>query len=760
MGRRALVIGIEDYPSVSDGSIAAKLPGTLDAALRFRDWLLEKWTAERIPGTDRQIVFCSEPTIPGGRRATLDDIHQALLDIRAAGQNSTEEFYFFFSGHGFTYVAAGSRADQLIAANYRSMQLAGASACLNLDKMVYWLRQELGPGKQYYFIDACRNELDGTQIAAGTFGLPNNPQTTGEATTFVLQSTVPGATAAADGRFSKELMEGLKGRSTAKTWDDADEDTMVVRYDTLRMYVTDRMKKQPMYNKVEGEGGEADGIIARLKPAPTSRCELRIEGAKDVTGFVELNGRRTGSSKIPLAGEVTHLVLKPDRYRVRVDLAKGRVSDNDRPVLLFDDDELIFQVERIPSPMSKAVSGTAPLSDVVVPPKAYIELREINTGEIQTFDADTRGALPGGRYSATMRDRDSRLVSSNILDVESGRTVDLTDWTWKAAQASIASSGFEVVKGAVDFSESLDGPLEDPDLNVWLAVVGAGRILNGISGRYFSKIGRLALHDFRQEPSGASPLYVLAGFDDPNVDVQVAVSDPNDGATFHEPLVAGWQFAQQPLSLAGVRELYVARPVGPQLVSFRVSGQSPYTIASLASANRATLITLTLGSDGELVVAQYLLPLGERLHELHPFVQGRLQGRNALADVKTLAQAVRAFRSRRDVQRELPDLALDGMLYMKWVDPIATALSAYELVRRGKLKTLPEVVRNLQTYFPDLPDGAALARLAGISRPPFTATPLFLDGLRAFDAPEMMLPLEPSRLDYTNPWTAWRAGPA
>ena len=181
-----------------------------------------------------------------------------------------------------------------------------------------------------------------------------------------------------------------------------------------------------------------------------------------------------------------------------------------------------------------------------------------------------------------------------------------------------------------------------------------------------------------------------------------------------------------------------------------------YTVASLASQNRATLMTLTLDEDAAPLVSQYLLPLGRLVANLDPFVVSRLAGRNHLSDVKMLAQSVRAFRNRRDVAKSLPVPALEDILQAKWVDPIASALAAYELIRRGRTQWLAEVVHNLTTYFPELPDDAALARLAGLGDAPYRPTPLFLDGLRAFTQIEQKLPLPAANLDYTSPWTAWR----
>nr|WP_246395365.1 caspase family protein [Afipia massiliensis] len=750
VGRRALIIGIESYPSVNDNSIDKSLPGTLDAAKAFRDWLTLKWDSENIVEADRQIIFCSEPSVPGGRPASLDDINQALLDLKAAGQDATEEFFFFFSGHGFSYVTATARADMLIASNYKSMELSGVSACLNLDKAVYWLRQSLGPGLQYYFVDACRNELAGKDIAAAALGLPNNPQTTGEATTFLMQSTAPAATAAADGKFSDELLAGLKGHSTAKTWDETDPDAMLVRYDTLRMYVRERMKNQRIYNKVEGEHGEADGIIARLKPAPSSTCEVHINGfTGPVSGFVETSGRRTGRRRTALSGQITQLRMKPDQYSVTVDVAGGRLRDNTRDVTLFDDEVLTFEIETAsPSPVFPPASRT--LSDIVVPGDISIELQEFATGKRKLFREDSKGAIPKGRYAATVRDKDDRVVKTDLVEVKAGQVVDVTDWSNSAPHVAIAAR-LPTSKGMVDFSESLGGPVSDPDLGIWLALLGGGRILAGSPRADFAKIATFPLHDFSTAAAGSSLLYVLAGFDDPRTSLDIGTCQVNGPPR--------WHAATQPGDLTGVRQLCLPLGAGPQLISFRIGQSRPYTIASLSSPNRATLVTLTLDEDGAMQVSQYLLPLGHLLGHLHPFVAQRIAGRNQLADVKLLAESMRAFRKRRDVWKSVPDRVLDDILYTKWIDPIASALVAYELIRRGRTEMLPEVVGNLSTYFPDLPDIAALTRLAHMRRVPYRAVPLFLDGLQAIEGVEDKLPLPAGSLDYTSPWTAWRGAP-
>src|SRR4051812_4592574 len=104
MAARALIIAIEDYPAVEGGGIAKKLRGTLQAGLNFKEWLLQKWQAEGRAEGDWQLLFCSEPKQRDGTGATRKNIFDALMKLKNDGAGATEELYFFFSGHGFSFV--------------------------------------------------------------------------------------------------------------------------------------------------------------------------------------------------------------------------------------------------------------------------------------------------------------------------------------------------------------------------------------------------------------------------------------------------------------------------------------------------------------------------------------------------------------------------------------------------------------------------------------------------------------------------------
>src|SRR6202011_4169523 len=120
------------------------------------------------------------------------------------------------------------------------------------------------------------------------------------------------------------------------------------------------------------------------------------------------------------------------------------------------------------------------------------------------------------------------------------------------------------------------------------------------------------LHDFSNEKSGAAPIYVLAGLENPAAVLEVGVSRTAD---------VTWTRATQPDAMPGIRDTYFPRQAGWRLVSFRIDGGAPYTVASLASPNRAMLITLTLDSEDNIRLSQYLLPLGHLVHNLPPVVE-------------------------------------------------------------------------------------------------------------------------------------------
>jgi Caspase domain len=744
MPSRALIIAIQCYSDVSDGSVARCLPGTLQAALDFKAWLLRKWTAENT--TETQIIFCSNPKQPEGRGATKKDLLQALLDLKKEGQNATSELFVFFSGHGFSFVGTGKRADIIMASDFQSAELSG-SCCLNLDEINLWLRQHLGAGRHYYFVDACRNPLNASQIQPGDVP-PFNPQASGDPSTYILQSTVDGAVAAVDGEFPAALLAGLRGSGKAKTWDEDHDDVMFVRFDSLRSYLNQSLQ-QKIHGKVDGKDGERDAVFATLRPVPLSKCVIVVHDAPEpVSGTITYRGRRNAATvEKKLTTVETELNLPPDRYTFQLQIDGSGVKSLARTeVSLYEDQRIEFRRVNFQAgtePQETRAGTRKGLASVVVPPGSSVELRDMESDRTVEFDRETQGVVPKGRYAGVLRDRERRIIKRADVDVEDEAVIDIANWQNSAPHVAIANY-LPHYGNSVFFSNSLGGPVDDPDLNIWLAIAGAGRIL-GSHGDY-SKLSLLPLRDFSAVAPQISPIYVLAGFEEVTTKLRVGISSG--------PKV-DWLIASEPPNMRGIREAYFASDPGPQLVSFEIENTPVYSVATFATPNRATLVTLTLDEEDAPQISQYLLPIGHLLRHMPKFVRRTLTRRNQLLDARYIAQAGRAFRRRRDIWQQLPEYALRDLMYSKWLDPIACSLAAYEKLRRGELQDLHEVVGNMTSYFPDLPDSAALAVLAGHGAK-FNGVPLFLDGLRAFPRELETLPLPRQNLDFNSPWTAWR----
>jgi hypothetical protein len=753
MADRALIIAVENYPDATSGFTAKTLPGTLAAAEAFRTWLEDKWAREQMAGT---VYFCSEPRVPGGRGATELELKKAILDLDRDGRNTTDNLYVYFSGHGFRLAGETlNLADVIVTSDFIDTDLS-AGCCWKLSALVDRLRC-LGHGCHFYFIDACRNEIT---HAIGSGIMPVECQGVEDPSVFVVQSTVPGAPALVGGPFAQGLVAGLKGAGIAKTWQPPMTDAMQVRFDSLFDYLKEALAEtQPLYRDVKGQVRDSEVIFDTLRPVPTCTLNVVVRTTlPDVAGTVTLARYRGDRDVRPLTGTQVSFDVEPDHYTVSLDVNAGTVTPARVPVRLYDDATVTFDVG--PGGARGAPPTGGPPGDaggpsgtlrIAVPADATVMLQHVTLGVEASYAESTDVVLPAGAYAVSLRGRDGRLIRQAQVVVDADRTTDVAPSAWRGSlpHESIAAR-LPQVGGGVDFSEELQGPVTDPDLGVWLAIVGGGRIL-GSQGDY-SKIGPLPLADFSNVPPGGSPVYVLAGFADRDLSL-AALMHPAAG----EPR---WIDIRAPAGLDGLHEgVYEATP-GPAMVTLKVGEQPALTLATFVSPNRCTLIVLTLDEERQPRIAQYLVPLGHLISHLDPEVRAniedrRLQGIGPLWDIRQLAAMHRAFRQRRDLAKASSEQIFEELLYAKWVDPIGASLAAYECVRRNQRGWLPIVAGNMERYFPDLPDTAAILRLAGLPSMP-RGVPLFVDGVRRFTGDELTLPFDAGLLDFGSPWTTWR----
>src|SRR5262249_7070799 len=139
-----------------------------------------------------------------------------------------------------------------------------------------------------------------------------------------------------------------------------------------------------------------------------------------------------------------------------------------------------------------------------------------------------------------------------------------------------------------------------------------------------------------------------------------------------------------------------------------------------------------------------------------------LKKQEPLPMLRYMSTAQRLFAMQAPIEgnthRQSDDYWLD-LLFGKWLDPVMALISCYELIRRGAAESqrniMREVLHNMRTYFPGIPDTEIIAMLVGEPHSPPTTTPLLMDGFMALGATDILL-LGEEGLDFDSIWTSWR----
>jgi hypothetical protein len=767
--RRAFLIAIEHYPQMQAG-FAQTLSGTHDAAEQFRNWLKTTHGLE-----DAHIYFCTENASLPGRTADADlaGIVAELKRLHKECVDQVEELYFFFSGHGFSYVDVdGSRlADVLLASNFQTVNDSGRDACLKLDEVQKWLKVCLGGRDHYYFIDACRNLVTESQSKVAELGLTFSQQAHSMKgpTIYTLYSTTEGATAAAgnvSSGFPGVLLRGLNGTGRAKRWEGAN---MAVLFDPLAEYVGRSLGEQQAIDL--RKDGFRPGLIREFPPTRYT-CTMTVQNAAAQDAFnavISTRGLAVAAS-FAVTGSGPHISppLVPDDYLLEMQSSQSGINVeplDPLPADFYDDCQFRFEKRVNSTARSGSVRafgaspGGLPVSRLTVRAAAgeLVRVVDVTRGDVKA--EGQRGtfslSLAPARYRVEGSDEHGVALGAREVTLASGadEALDLTTMDRtpirNAILAHLEDSGADHQPGSIDLSETL-GPSPDQRLDFWLGVIGAGRILGGHDNGnpHYRKIGRLPLANFEHHPVGSSAAYLLAGFEKPELTFAATIGD--------DPMAAVVPQAGHP-GFPGLYEV-IARdlPAGHHYVSVATGQQVPVTFGIVTVPNRVTLVTVTHSTRGSLRIQHLVLsPSHLEGHQGFPMppVSERLRA------VRRIVEIQRAFAKGLELRELLTANELDELLYLKCMEPTVCFLAAYELVRRGTMDKLPMVVGNLRRFYGSLPDVEALAKLGERPDLPWTVPdqpPLVLDGLMAFDLMREKHPRLPRHADFRGPWSIWR----
>ena len=738
MTARAIVVGVESYPN-AEGFATSELAGTNDAAMAYYEWLVN---ARGLDAADVWLHIDDDrasglPNVGGTMTAALVTSLQKLIDV---GAGSTSELFVFFSGHGLMqndqYLdPAEQQTDALVMADFVSIRKTG-NACVKVDELQTKLRSGLGPGDHLYFLDACRNEAKAP--ISSNLGFSPEP-ILGAPTVYSMYSTAPGEVAAVGSGFAAHTVAGLDGSGTAKQWVGS---TIGVWFESLYGFVRDQVTDNQVWRSVDAG---ADRLIHELSPPPTHTCTIGVRTADaQVECVYTLRSRRNVYSDTFVGGAVSVDCIA-DTYVLDVtqDGTMLTVAQNGF-VELFDDQTVICRAD-------EGGRNPSPSADPTVTFNMDSQLEVQITSEDPAFVPMTIApgssvSLPEGRYrSVAMDPRGDAVVASEVFVLERDTSYDLgalAGWDANPIRDSLARALPAHAAGPnwVDFSETLQGPIVDPDLAVWLAILGASRIVDDPIG--FSKIGDFDLFDATAATTEA-PVYVLTALGELSGTAQLDVGT-------HAPFqTSGTTSALCWAELDG--------PLGPNLVTVRIDGHPVRTFVTHGFPGRATLLTLT-DRDGSINVGQYNLPIAGRESELvsdaHAIavdIAGPLQW------VRYSAQAQRAFSSRARLAPGGADFQLwTELVHGKWVDPIMSLLAVYESIRRGVVADfdLDVVLDNLDNHFWGMADVEYARAIAYGTTVLVDHPPLVMEGAVGLGLQEYR-GMPATHFDYSGPWTGW-----
>lgn len=764
MPPRALLIAFEEYPN-SGGLMSPKLDGTHDLLKSFFDWLV----TDRLLLADDVIVSTDfdhdELVRLGATRAnmfagTTAGYRGSVSQLITLGAGSTDELFVLYSGHGVgvndtTAASAAHPPDCLLTVDFTRADPAFAT--YRLSELRTHLGAQLGPGSHYYFIDACRHP-DGTSPRPSELNLAFN-QIPGDPRQFTLFSTERGASAATDSGFGPAIVTGLRGDVLASAWVDQ---RFGVFWSSLRSFLKARTARQAVDSERPPDG--ADALLVEQMPPPTFGCTISCVSAGSDAFAVLIDGpteapvsariQRRQSTTLPVTFD-----LPPGKFFVSVAGPKGVLQrdgalpgDN-----FFDFTAAATLTFTLPAgPVGPSSPPTTPVSNTANAGLVNYSGNEGTRVEIATtmgkpigvaFDVQEQPIELGlGRYVARAIDRRSGLTVGDQefelgpegLDLAAVLRAD--DSKTQHDLRSILPSGPDWV----DFSESLRGRVVDPDVAVWLALLGASRIVE--DPQSFSKMRSVSLFDAR-ESRPPSALYVLS---DSPMPQQVQVASPFAPKPFesipHESNIAGlWWAAADALE------------PGSHLLDVTVEDGERFSLATYTDVGRATLITLTR-RNGRLAIGQYVLPIAGRESDRgdsEEALRDAIASHGLLWWILYSAQAQRAFARHQRLETDATGSLWSYLLYGKWVDPVMSVIAAHELIRIGQLDHIGTVVTNLRRHFPLLPDTEYLAQVVQMTANVQVGPPLILEA--ALGLGWRSHPFSTERwLDYGGPWTLWR----
>ncbi|MFP2925468.1 caspase domain-containing protein [Pyxidicoccus sp. 3LG] len=373
----AIVIGVSRYWQDS-----RCLDSAVTDALRFRDWVLEPTGGALDPkrvylllspmpgavGPELQRGEVVEPEASRYAEATHDNIVRAVNDLRKRCQLEENQgrIYFFFSGHQITARVAFADQEAILPTDFtpelttRAMELRTITECL----------LATGRPEQFVFIDGCRDvpwERKEQRIGGMPEACIPNPRLPAPQQ-YIFFATSPRQKAYANqvglpphGLFTQALLEGLRGKGSAKVWSSARRRYLVRVFRLLDFIVKEvaslslklsegEIEQVPRLGGEKGARSGSDLILMTLRAEDVPPESLTVSVAPEecqphVTLMVERDNQFVAESA-PSASHPVAFTLPPREYSVLARAVRYEPSEEFWPIELYEPSHVAITMKK------------------------------------------------------------------------------------------------------------------------------------------------------------------------------------------------------------------------------------------------------------------------------------------------------------------------------------------------------------------------------------------------------------------------------
>jgi hypothetical protein len=776
---RAVVIGIESYAQCKAGLTGNLLPGVTTDALHFYDWLIRdaRLKPEGIFLHLQPASGTPAQAHPRAVDASYDAICDSLYTLRERYVSQTERLYVFFSGHGFQFGSdiACRPEDVLVGADFVDLRRSG-NRTLRVGELLAVLAG-LGPGEQYYFLDACRNLISPAALSVGNLGINLPPSPLGPPSQFVLFSTGQGMTAAAPTPFVATLVDGLRGAGQAKQWgfDDSDAgggERLLVSFQSLFGHVSGVLgarSGQPPSRQIYGDAPGELVVLYPPGPEPITECVVHVSGIAPqdvviataqlgpmVAATVNLTG---GSGVLPLRSALPYMVSINGGAKYTITPAR-RAAPLFQPLTLdfsAAPRAISFNEDPDAEPGAAAVAEWAAGAAREVPVRVRVPaVNALTAVELRGRVRDAAGRL---------RQIEHHLLPASQLAAEPG--------VWLVPLLPGAYEAVLYEAGKVIDTQPLVVEPESPGVPVAAVELAPPPIADPLQQALRVTI---LLHDSRlarwlrqsADNSLAVTLALVAAdlawptdLVEKRAWIESALALPAAGQPGLLLLVAGPRGEAPTVSgldapplrehpdLSGLYTGFAPLPPADYTGTLRIGGE-----AHLASwpvlPGRLTAVVVVARPELPPSYNLYLLPAR---HAESALSDADLRGLEPYATARLLESAASALGRRAP----LPAGAAES------ADPLLALMQAYTLLRTGQNAAAQALLAELAVRCPGLPDVAMLQRLSqrqgapdGAAAGAPTALPLFREGAAALSAAERAAWGDSAAVSYSGPFLRLR----